>query len=405
MEKRITLMDRADFEEYDLLIRNGTLYDGSGSPAYVGDLAVKGQKIARIGEIRKTPARQVVDASGLAVAPGFINIMSYASTTLIIDGRSQSDIRQGVTLEVFGEGWSEGPLTEAMKQEVLARQVDFNYPVPWNTLGEFLSYLEKRGVSTNFGSFVGADTLRYNVMGYATRHPTPNELEAMRRLLAKAMEEGALGLSTALIYAPGCLMSTEEIIELAKVTARYDGIYISHLRSEGDGFLEALDEFLRIALKAHIRAEIYHLKVISRTNWGKMKLALDKIEQARAQGLQITADMYTYPAGMTGLDACIPPWLQEGPLRTWTQRLKEADIRQMMREEISRPSKNWENHYLACGDGRNIRLVSFKNEALKPLTGKTLAEIASLRGTPEIDTMMDLLVEDGSRISTVYFSV
>ena len=398
-------MDREDFEEYDLLIRNGTLYDGSGSPAYVGDVAVKGDKIARVGEIGKAPAKQVVDASGLAVAPGFINIMSYASIPLLVDGRSQSDIRQGVTLEVFGEGWSEGPLTEAMKQEVIARQVDFNYPVPWNSLGEFLSYLEGRGVSTNFGSFVGADTLWYYVMEYETRHPTPEEMEAMGLLLAQAMEEGALGLSTALIYTPGCRMRTEEIIQLAKVAARYDGVYISHLRSEGDGFLEALDELLRIAQEAHIRAEIYHLKVMGPANWDKMKPALDKIEQARAQGQQITADMYTYPAGMTGLDACIPPWVQEGPLRAWTQRLKEADIRQRVREEIGKPSKDWENHFLACGDGRNIRLVGFKSEALKPLTGKTLAEIARLRGKPEVDSLMDLLVEDGSRISTVYFDM
>jgi len=392
-------------EKYDVLIRNGTIYDGSGKPPFRGDVAISGDTIARVGQIGDAEADQVVDAGGLAVAPGFINIMSWAPIALLADGRSQGDIRQGVTLEVFGEGWSEGPLNEAMKKEVIARQGDFHYDVPWNTLGEYLDYLQKRGVSTNFGSFLGADTVRVYYLGFENRPPTPAELEQMRGLVRQAMEEGALGLASALIYTPGCFSTTEELIELSKVVAQYGGIYISHLRSEGNCFLEGVDELLRIAREANIRAEIYHLKAMGDKNWWKMEEAIRKVETARAEGLHITADMYTYVAGATGLDACMPPWVQEGGHNAWVARLKDPAVRDRLRVEMAEPTEAWENMAHMCGGGKNMLLIDFKNPALKPLTGKTLAEVAAERGTSEIDTMMDLVVEDDSRVGTVYFTM
>ncbi len=391
--------------EYDVIIRNGMIYDGSGKPPYRGDVALSGSRIERIGRLGDASARQVVDAGGLAVAPGFINIMSWAPISLLVDGRSQSDLRQGVTLEVFGEGWSEGPVSEAMKKEVIARQGDFHYDIPWNTLGEYLETLEKRGVATNFGSFVGADSVRIYVLGYENRAATPAELDQMRGLVRQAMEEGALGIASALIYTPGCFASTEELIELSRVVSHYDGIYISHLRSEANQFSEAVDELLRIAREAKIRAEIYHLKAMGKDNWHKMAQVLDKVDAARAEGLQITADMYTYVAGATGLDACMPSWVQEGGHDAWVARLKDPTVRARLRQEMVTPTDAWENMYLACGGGKNMILISFKNEGLKPLIGKTLAEVAAMRGTPELDTIMDLVIEDDTRVGTVFFTM
>jgi N-acyl-D-amino-acid deacylase len=391
--------------DFDVIIRNGSLYDGSGSAPQRGDLAISGSMIAGAGALGDATARQVIDAGGLAVAPGFINIMSWAPITLLIDGRSQSDIRQGVTLEVFGEGWSEGPLNEAMKAEVIAHQGDLRYEVPWNTLGEYLQHLERRGVSTNFGSFVGADTVRVNVLGYENRPPNPQELDRMRDLVRQAMQEGALGLATALIYTPGTFASTEELIELSKVVSDYDGIYISHMRSEGARLLEAVDELIRIAREANVRAEIYHLKALGERNWPKMDQVLNKVKAARRAGLQITADMYTYTAGATGLDACMPAWVKEGGQDAWIAHLKDPAVRQRLQSEMTTPVDDWENMYLECGGGKNMILISFKNEALKPLTGKTLAEVAELRETGEVETIMDLVVEDDSRVGTVFFNM
>ncbi|MDR3575400.1 MAG: D-aminoacylase [Anaerolineaceae bacterium] len=391
--------------DYDILIRNAALYDGSGSDPIKADLAIQGPYIAEIGSLSAGSACQVIDAQGLAVAPGFINIMSWAPIDLLIDGRSQSDIRQGVTLEVFGEGWSEGPLTEKMKQEVLAHQGDLRYEMPWNTLGEYLEHLQRRGVSTNFGSFVGADTVRIHVIGFDNRPPNPAELDQMRSLVHQAMQEGALGIATALIYTPGTFSSTEELVELSKVVSQYNGIYISHMRSEGARLLEAVDELIRIARAAHIRAEIYHLKALGEKNWAKMEQVLEKVEAARAGGLEITADMYTYTAGATGLDACMPAWVQEGGHDAWIARLKDPAVREKLRLEISAPDNDWENMYQQCGGGKNMLLMSFKNESLKPLTGKTLAEVAELRARSEIDTMIDLVIEDDTRVGTVFFNM
>jgi N-acyl-D-amino-acid deacylase len=388
---------------YDCIIRNGTVYDGSGAPPIMADVAIDGQMIAAVGTLGSARGRTEIDAGGLAVAPGFINMLSWATVSLIEDGRSQSDIRQGVTLEVMGEGWSAGPLSEAMKQEAIKEQGDISYDVTWTTLDEYLEYLVARGVSTNVASFVGTMTLRAYAVGYDNRAATPAELETMCKLVQQAMEEGAMGLSSALIYAPDCFYTTDELMTLASVVARYDGLYIAHLRSEGNTFLEALDELITIARTAQVRAEVYHLKALGEANWHKMDAALAAIEAARAEGLAITADMYPYIAASTGFDATMPPWVREGGQQAWIERLKDPAIRERVRREMTTPTDAWENLYLLVGSPERIVLSSFNKPALKPLTGKTLAEVAAMRGTSPEDTIMDLVVEDDSRIGVIYF--
>lgn len=389
--------------EYDLLIRNGTIYDGSGADPFVGDVAVNGDTIVALGSLSNARGKTEIDATGLAVAPGFINMLSWATESLIEDGHAQSDIRQGVTLEVFGEGWSMGPLNDKMKREMVEQQGDIKFAVRWTTLNEYLEYLVSKGVSPNVASFVGATTVRIYVLGYEDRAPTPSELDQMRMLVSQAMEEGALGVGSSLIYAPAFYASTEELIELCKVASRYGGMYISHLRSEGNRLLEAVDELIRIAREANIPAEIYHLKAAGQANWGKLDEVIKKIDAARQQGLRITANMYTYTAGATGLDAAMPPWVQEGGLSQWINRLKDPAIRQRVKQEMTTPTDAWENLFLAAGSPDKILLVGFKNDALKPLTGKTLAEVAAMRGKSPEDTAIDLVIEDGSRVGTVYF--
>lgn len=388
--------------EYDLVIRGGRIYDGTGAAAFPGDVAFQGDRIAAVG---KVPARgrTEVDATGLAVCPGFINMLSWATVSLLHDGRSQSDIRQGVTLEVFGEGSSMGPINERMRQQMLHSQGDIRYDIPWTTLSQYLEHLVARGVSPNVASFVGATTVRVHVLDHEDRPPTEQELEEMRGLVRQAMEEGALGVGSSLIYAPAFYADTRELIELARVAAAYDGLYISHLRSEGNRLLEAVDEFLTIAREAGIRAEIYHLKAAGQANWGKLDQVIEKIESARREGLQVTADIYTYTAGATGLDAAMPPWVQEGGHDAWIRRLKDPAIRARVVQEMSTPTDSWENLYLAAGSPENVLLVGFKNDALKPLTGKTLAEVARLRGLSPEETAIDLVIEDNSRVGTVYF--
>ncbi|MEO1201554.1 MAG: D-aminoacylase [Pseudomonadota bacterium] len=388
--------------DFDLIIANGLVYDGSGNPPIEADVAVTGDRIAAIGTNLGT-ASERIDAQGLAVAPGFINVLSWGTMSLIHDGRSQSDIRQGVTLEVMGEGWSMGPLNEAMKAGFLERMSDIRYDISWTTLGEYLAHLEDRGISTNVASFVGATTVRIHELGFEDRAPTAEELERMKALVRTAMEEGALGVGSSLIYAPAFYAGTDELIELSKVAAEYDGRYISHLRSEGNQLLEAVDELISIAREADIGAEIYHLKAAGADNFGKLAEVIERVEAARADGLDITADMYTYTAGATGLDASMPPWVQEGGYDAWAERLKDPAIRERLRVEMTTPTNDWENLYLAAGSADKILLVDFRSEALKPLTGKTLAEVAAMRETGEVDTMMDLVIEDGSRVGTVYF--
>ncbi len=390
-------------QEYDIVIRNGTLYDGSGSAPFQGDLAIQGNTIAAMGSLGDARGRTEIEAEGLAVAPGFINMLSWATEDLIEDGRSQSGIRQGVTLEVFGEGSSMGPLNESMKEEMLRKQGDLQFDIPWTTLSEYLQHLEDKGISPNVASFVGATTVREHVVGYDDRPPSSQELEQMRFLVREAMEQGALGVGSALIYAPASFASTEELTELAKVAAEYGGMYISHLRSEGDRLLEAVDELITIARDAGIHAEIYHLKAAGKTNWSKLQEVIEKVEAAQAEGLQITADMYNYTAGKTGLDAAMPLWVQEGGHQAWVTRLKDPAVRRRVRREMAAPGADWENLYLAAGSADKLLLVEFKNDSLKPLTGKTLAEVAQMRGKSAEDTAMDLVIEDDSRVGTVYF--
>ncbi len=392
----------SDAPDFDLLITNGLVYDGLGGEPFEADIAISGDRIAAIGS-ELGSAAQTLDAEGLAVSPGFINMLSWGTMSLIHDGRSQSDIRQGVTLEVMGEGWSMGPLSETMKAGFLQQISDDDFEITWTTLGEYLQFLEDKGVSNNVASFVGATTLRIYEVGYDDRPPTDDELERMRGHVRQAMEEGALGVGSSLIYAPAFYAETDELIELSKAAAEYDGRYISHLRSEGNQFLEAVDELITIAREADIGAEIYHLKAAGEANFHKLDAVIEKIEAARAEGLDITTDMYTYTAGATGLDASMPPWVQEGGYEAWADRLQDPEIRERLVTEITTPTNEWENLYLAAGSAEKVILVDFKNDNLKHLTGKTLAEVAEMRGTsPEI-TMMDLVVEDGSRVGTVYF--
>jgi len=386
---------------YDLIIRHGTVYDGTGAPGVVEDVAVQGDRIAALGDLSRSKGRQEVDAAGLAVAPGFIDMLNHSETSLIADGRSQSMIRQGVTLLVFGES-SMGPLSESMKKYQTERQGDIKFDITWSTLGEFLDTLVARGVSTNIASFVSAATIRSKEIGLDNRPPTAQELDRMRADVRQAMDEGAMGLTTALIYIPGVFAKTDELVELSKVASASGGMYISHMRSEGDRLLEAIDETLTIAREAHIRAEIYHLKVSGKSNWPKLDQAIAKIEDARKQGLEITADMYTYTAGSTGLDASMPPWVQEGGYDAWAKRLKAEKIRARVRKEMLANQNEWENLLLAAG-GDGVLLVGFKNEALRGYTGKTLAEVAKLRHRSVQDTAMDLVVEDGSRVQVIYF--
>lgn len=387
----------------DLILRNGTIYDGSGQRPVQGDVAVKGDKIAAVGKLGEAHATRELNVKGLAIAPGFINVLSWANESLIEDGRSQSDIRQGVTLEILGEGESMGPLNATMRQEMRDAQGDIQYEVTWITLGEYLDHLVQRGVSCNVASFLGATTVRIHELGYENRPPTRAELRRMRRLVREAMEEGALGIASSLIYAPAFYAQTDELIALCKVVAEYNGIYISHLRSEGNTFLEALDELLRISREARLPAQIYHLKAAGQANWYKMDAAIRKIEAARASGLKITADMYTYTAGATGLDAAMPPWVQEGGYQQWAERLKDPDIRQRVLKEMATPTEEWESLYLMAGSADKVLLVGFKNEILKHLTGKSLAQVAKLRGQSPEDAAIDLVIEDGSRVNAVYF--
>jgi N-acyl-D-amino-acid deacylase len=388
--------------EYDVILRNGTIYDGSGSAPHLGDLAIDGDRIVAVGNVGDVAGRTEVDVQGLAVAPGFINMLSWAVDTLIEDGRSQSDIRQGVTLEVFGEGLSMGPVNDRVSQLLVENQGDIEFDIEWTTLGEYLDYLVERGISTNVASFIGATTVRVHEIGFEDRPATAQEMERMRELVRQAMEEGALGVGSSLIYAPAFYAPTAELVELSKVAAEYDGIYISHLRSEGNQLLEAVDELLTIAREAGIAAEIYHLKAAGEQNWSKIDSVIERVELARAEGLAITADMYTYTAGSTGLDAAMPPWVQEGGYEAWATRLQDPETRTRLRMEMTTPSDDWENLYLAAGPQGTL-LVGFKSDELKPLTGKTLAEVAAMRGgTPE-ETAMDLVIEDGSRVQVVYF--
>jgi N-acyl-D-amino-acid deacylase len=390
-------------EQVDLLIHNGVIYDGSGRDPIKGDVAVRGGRVIAVGKLADYQAIQKLDAKGLAVAPGFINTLSWATESLIHDGRAMSDIKQGVTLEIFGEGTSMGPVNDLIRREMLKTQTDIRYDITWTTLGEYLEFLTKKGISPNVASFVGAATVREYVLGYENRAPTPEELARMQELVRQAMREGALGVGSSLIYAPASYAKTDELIAITKAAGESGGAYISHLRSEGDRFLEALDELLLIAKEAKVPAQVYHLKAAGRKNWPKMQQAIDKIEAARKSGLKITADMYSYTAGATGLDAAMPTWVQEGGIDAWIERLKKPEIRARVLKEMRDPNAGFESLLLAAGSPDRVLLIGFKTEKLKPLTGKTLAQVAKMRGVSPEDAAIDLVIEDRTRVSTAYF--
>jgi N-acyl-D-amino-acid deacylase len=389
--------------DYDLLIRGGMVYDGSGKAPIRADIAIRGDKIVAIGDLSNSSAKTIVDAKGLVVAPGLINMLSWSCDSLLADGRGQSEIRQGVTTEIMGEGWSWGPVNDAIKKRMKSEQIDIKYEIEWNTLSDYLMFLQRKGVSHNVASFVGATTVREYVLGQENKKPTPQELERMRRLVEIEMKAGALGVATALEYSPAYYAGTEELIELCKVAAKYQGKYITHMRSEGTRLAEAIDEVIRISREAKIPAEIYHLKAAGRANWPKMDAAITKIEAARKDGLPITANMYPYTAGAAPLTACIPPWALVGGETAMRKRLRDPEQRSRVIEDILRPKYQWPNFYANAGSPDNIKLISFKQASLKPLQGKSLSEIAKLRGKEPAEVLLDLLVEDESPIGTAYF--
>ncbi|HXW05616.1 MAG TPA: D-aminoacylase [Vicinamibacterales bacterium] len=388
---------------FDVLIRGGAVYDGTGAAPRRVDVGIRGDRIAGIGQFADHPATLTIDAANLAVAPGFINMLSWSTESLLADGRSQGELRQGVTTQIFGEGSSMGPLNEAMKKRLVEQMGDIKYEITWTSLSEYLGELERRGVSQNVASFIGATTIREHVIGLEDRKPTPAQLEEMRRLVRVEMQAGALGIGSSLIYAPAFYARTEELIELCRVAAEYRGMYISHIRSEGNRLVEAVEELIRIAREAGIRAEIYHLKAAGEANWPKMDKVIAMVEAARAGGLRVTADMYTYTAGSTGLDAAMPPWVLDGGYDAAYKRLADPGVRRKIAAAIRTPTNEWENLYLAAGSPDRVLLVEFKSEQLKPLTGKTLAEAARLRGEDPVETIMNLVLEDRSRVGTVYF--
>ena len=390
-------------EPFDILIRGGLVYDGTGAAARQADLGIRGDTIVEMGQLAERPAKRVLDAKGQAIAPGFINMLSWGTESLLVNGDSESDLRQGVTLEIFGEGWSMGPLTPAMRRDQLQSQGDLRFEIPWTTLGEYLDHLVAKGVSTNVASFVGATTVRIHEVGFDNRPPTAQELQRMQELVRREMRAGALGVGSSLIYAPAFYADTNELIALSQAAAEYGGIYVTHLRSEGNRLLEAVDELIRIAREARIPAEIYHLKAAGRENWGKLDQVIAKIEAARAEGLQITADVYPYTAGATGLNAAMPPWVQEGGFSRWRDRLRDPAIRQRVSMEMRTPTYDWENLLLMAGSADQVLLVGFRNPDLKHLTGKSLGEVARLRGRSPEETAIDLVIEDESRVDCVYF--
>lgn len=391
-----------DDADYDVIIRGGSIYDGLGGDPLVTDLAISGDRIAVIGDLAGKSAAVEIDAENLAVAPGFINMLSWATESLIIDGRALSDIKQGVTLEVMGEGRSMGPLNEAMRAEAIERQSNLKYDIQWRTLGDYLEFLEAKGVSPNVASYVGATTIRVHEIGYEDRPPTEEELGYMQDLVAEAMREGALGVGSSLIYAPANFAETDELIALVSVAAEYGGSYISHIRSEGNRLEEGVQELIKIASITGAPAEIYHLKAAGKNNYHKLSNVFDLIDAARAAGLPITADMYTYTAGSTGLYATMPLWVQEGGHDAWVARLKDPEIRARVVAEMKQPADEWENFYVGAGP-ENILLVGFKSERLRPLTGKTLQEVADERDADPAETAIDLVIEDDSRVDAVYF--
>lgn len=389
-------------ERYDVIITGGTVYDGSGGAPVRADVAIRGERIAAIGDLSGASAEQRIDATGMAVSPGFINMLSWATESLIEDGQSQSDIRQGVTLEVMGEGWSMGPINEAMRADVIRQQSYIRFDPTWTTLGEYMDHMVERGISTNIASYVGATTIRIHEVGEVDRPPTPEELARMQELVRQAMREGALGVGSSLIYAPAFYARTDELTALVAAAEEFDGGYISHIRSEGDRYLEALDELIAISRATGARAQVYHLKPAGEANWDLSEAGIARLNAARAEGLDVTANVYTYTAGATGLDAAMPPWVQEGGHDAWVARLRDPAIRARVLREMRAPAQGWESLYQLTAGPQDVILIGFRNPDLRQYTGQTLAQVAAARGTSPEDTIIDLVIADNSRVETAY---
>lgn len=387
---------------YDTIIRNGTIYDGNGGEPYNADIAINADTIAFIGDLKNATAKNEIDAKGKAVAPGFINMMGHSEESLFQDGRAQSDIRQGVTTEIFGE-FSMAPLNAKTKQQLQDGQGDIKYKVDWNTLGEYMNELEKKGISVNIASFVGTGTVRQYVIGEANVTPTSAQLDSMKLLVDEAMQQGALGVTNALIYPPDFFAKTDELIALSKEASKYGGTYTSHMRSEGNKLVQAVNELITISKEANIPCEIYHLKAAGKNNWNKMDSVISLVDSARKTGLDITADMYTYLAGATGMTSSFPPTLQDGGFGKLWQRLHDAAIRKQMIKAMNTDAADWENLYYGAGGAAHVLLLGFKQDSLKKFTGKTLAEVAAIRGTTPEETAMDLIIQDSTRVGVAYF--
>ena len=390
-------------QQFDLIVRGGTIVDGSGGQPFTGDVGISGDRIVAVARHLDGVVPRTIDATGLVVTPGFVNMLSWANDSLIEDGAGESDIRQGVTLEVMGEGWSEGPLTEKMVADELKQQGDIKHPIPWRTLRDYQSFMERRGIAPNIASFVGATTVRMHELGEDDVDPTPAQLTTMQNLVRAAMNDGAMGLGTSLIYAPATFAKTPELIALATASAQCGGMYISHMRNESDNLLESVDELIAIAKASGGPAEIYHLKQAGRGNWGKLDAVIQRVEAARASGVRVSANMYTYVAGATGLDAAMPPWVRAGGYDAWAARLKDPKIRARVIAEMKVKPVGWDNLFYQAASPDRVLFLEFKNPALKQYTGKTLAEVAKLRGTSPEDTAIDLVIADGTRVGTAYF--
>lgn len=398
------LPSSAQVEAYDMVIMNGRIVDGSGNPWFYGDVAINGDRIVKVGRVGASRAKRRIDARGMIVAPGFIDMLGQSEINLIIDPRAESKIYQGITTEITGEGGSIAPLTDYILQEMEPGLKHFNIKVDWRTLDEYFKRIERTKSAINIATYVGATQVRQCVLKDENRAPTPAELEEMKKLVAEAMQDGAVGLSTSLVYAPAFYAKTEELIELAKVASRYGGVYATHMRNESNSIMQALDEAIRIGREANIPVEIFHLKMAGKPNWGKMGEVLKKIEEARAQGLDITADQYPYIAGGTSLGASIPPWAHEGGTTKFVERLKDPATREKLKQEMRTNTNSWENFFYLAGEGSGIMVASVLNRDLKKYEGKRVAEVAKMMGkSDEIDALFDLVIADNAQTGAIYF--
>ena len=393
----------AQTTQYDVLIKNGRIVDGSGRPGYNADIAIKDQRIARIGNLANATAAKTIDARGMVVAPGFIDMLGQSETYLLIDPRGMSKVMMGVTTEITGEGESIAPINERQIKEQEDFLKRFNLTIDWRTLDEYFRRLEKQGTGLNLGTFVGATQIREYVVGFDNRPPTPAELESMKKLVADAMRDGALGLSTSLQYIPARFATTDELVELAKVARQYGGIYATHQRSEANALDESLHEVFEIARRAKIPVEIWHLKTAYKKNWGRMPEILNKIKQARASGLDVSADIYPYIAGSTSLSACLPPWAQEGGVEKMLARLRDSATRERIKKEISEDHKDWENIYLGSGGAGGVLIGSVVNRDLESSQGKRMSEIAEEQKKDPLDALLDFILADHGQTGAIYF--